>query len=98
MDEAINPVIEPESTFAVEEVLELLIKKKNIHEGYFSLGLQIQVAVGGMGVTPTEIFPGAMIAVTGFSLTPAAQLGPRALDAAIVNPKKPSRKEKQKTA
>lgn len=98
MVEGINAFGQAETTFTVEEVLELLIKKKNMHEGYFSLALQLQVAIGGIGFTPTETFPGAMLGVTGFSLTPAEQLGPLVLDAAIVNPKKPPRKEKQKTS
>jgi hypothetical protein len=75
-------------TFKYQEVLEVLIKKADLHQGKWQLIMTFGLAAANMGPTPAELVPGAAVAVTGIGLQKAVEGSPEALtaDAAIVNP------------
>lgn len=82
-------------SYSLPEVAELLIKHHNLHEGLYELSLQFQIAVGGVGIgkSPENILPGAMIGVSAIGLSRSEKKGPNTVDAAKVNPlKKKSKK------
>jgi hypothetical protein len=84
----INTSPEGQLIFPVEQIITMLIKDQKINEGLFSLGIQFQIALGGVGIDPKQIYPGAMIGVSGIGLAKALQPGQNVVDAAVVNPKK----------
>jgi hypothetical protein len=87
----------PPLSVTVDEMIELLIKHHHIHDGLFGLAVQFQFAVGGVGISPNETYPGVMLGVSGFGLAPALSEGSRIINAAIVNPK-PAKKISAKQA
>lgn len=89
-----NPMQIQDTSISIEELITILIKHKNIHEGLFGLAVQFEVAVGGVGPSPESIYPGAMIGVSGFGLGKAESPGPRIVDASEVNPKPKSSRKK----
>jgi hypothetical protein len=84
--------------FQHKELVELLIKKANIHEGRWMLAVNFGFSAGNFGSTAEQVVPGAIVAVLGVGLLRAAQDTPDALqvDASVVNPAvpKPSRKKR----
>jgi hypothetical protein len=78
----------------LKELLEVLIKHIDIHEGEWSLAIGFQVGVGGFGPTPEQTFPGATVTVHQvgiqrfISTTETPGPGSIIVDAAKVNPKK----------
>jgi hypothetical protein len=83
-----------DTSISIEELVTILIKQRDIHEGLFSLAVKFEIAVGGVGPSTESIYPGAMIGVSGFGLGKAEKPGPRIVDAAEVNPKIKSSKKK----
>lgn len=84
------PLTNPQATqfpgMTLKEITEILIKEKNLHEGFFDLAIEFKIAVGGVGPTPDATMPGAMIGVSKIGLVRTQQLGPHTVDAAIFNP------------
>jgi hypothetical protein len=81
--------------FAHREVLELLIKKANVHEGRWMLAVNFGFSAGNFGPGPDQILPGALLSVLGIGMQRAAAETPEVmtLDAAVVNPT-PAKKKK----
>jgi len=94
MQEPINANDQALSPVSLKELITLLIKDKNLHEGKFDLSVEFQIAVGGVGPAPELIVPGAMIGVSRVGLAIAPLDGPNTVDAAIVNPIKTSVKKR----
>jgi len=81
----------PEATrfmFTHQEVLKLLIKQADLHEGRWQLIVSFGFAGMNVGPNESEVVPGAAVAITGFGLQRASADSPAALtaDAAVVNP------------
>ena len=78
-----------------KELLELLIKHTDIHEGKWILMASFGMAPGNYGPTPEQTVPGIAIAVQTMGIqragndTPAAMI----LDASVVNPPPTPRKK-----
>ena len=74
--------------FKFKEVLEALVKQAGIHEGKWQLVINFGLAAANMGPTPSEVVPGAAVAVAGIGLMKAVNDSPEALviDAGEVNP------------
>ncbi len=88
-------------TVTLNEIVELIIKKIDIHDGQWNLLLGLQVGVGKFGPTPEQTFPGASVAISQVGIqrvepgTPIDGPGVIVVDAAKVNPAQPpSKKEK----
>jgi len=78
--------------FSHKELLELLIKKAGVHEGKWVLAANFGFTAGNFGPSPDQLSPGAIVAVTQLGITRAPSDSPEQaiLDAAIVNPARPS--------
>jgi hypothetical protein len=79
-------------TFTHRELIELLIKKADVHEGEWGLVLNMSVATGVMGPTPEQAAPGIMVTIPNIGIQrtpPGAPQGPAniSVDAEKVNPK-----------
>jgi len=83
--------------FTNKELAEHLIRIKGFHEGLYDLSIEFSFAVGNIGPTKEQMLPGAMFGVSGVGLIKTEQVGPNTVDAALVNPTKPSRKKKKDT-
>jgi hypothetical protein len=81
-------------TFSNAELLELLIKQANVHEGKWALMYQLALMPGMFPVSPEEAVPGGAMLVqkAGIQRIPDGQQPPPGqsiyLDAAKVNPQK----------
>lgn len=78
-----------EYKFSYKEVVEALIKKQDLHEGIWMLGLQF--GIGGINIknpeTKGDPVPAAIVPVVGITLRKKKSLNPLALDASVVNPR-----------
>jgi hypothetical protein len=74
--------------FKLREILELLIKKADLHDGKWQLGFTYGLTALNAGPSPEQIVPGAIIGIMNVVLTKALDNSPEALvaDAAVVNP------------
>ena len=83
-------------TLTHKELLELLIKLNNVHEGRWSLLVGMSISTGMFGPAPNQTFPGAAVTFSQIGMqrensgtTNAPQPpGTIILDAAVVNPPK----------
>lgn len=74
-------------TITPPELLELLVKKLELHEGIWQLHAEWNFQTGIFGPNPAQIFPGALVMLARVGLQKADRLNPLAVDAAKVNPK-----------
>jgi hypothetical protein len=74
--------------FQHKEVVELLIRKADLHDGKWILSVNFGFTAGLFGPTPEQTSPGALVGILGIGLTRAAPDTPDALqvDASQVNP------------
>ena len=82
-------------SFSFAEVMQLLLKSANVHEGRWVIGIEFNVLVGPMGVKPDEAYPGAMIAANKIIISAAgdAPTPPNlTFDATELNPASKSKK------
>jgi hypothetical protein len=80
--------------FELKESLVALIKEQGIHEGLWSLGIELTMGAGSFGPTPAEARPGAFMQINKLQLirqTAGTPEAATAVDAAIVNPAPPLR-------
>ena len=76
------------------DLVEILIKHLDLHEGLYDLTFEFQIAVGAIGPSPELVLPGAMIGVKGVGLIKTDKSGPQTVDAAKVNPVKKTSSKK----
>jgi hypothetical protein len=85
-------------SFSFAEIAEALIKRQNLHEGEWVVGVEFVLNVGSMGMSPEAIRPGAMILANQLQLVraiPGQQQPPGlAVNAAVVNPVKATKEPK----
>jgi hypothetical protein len=74
--------------FKHSELLELLIKKADLHQGKWMLTANLGFGPGNFGPSPDQMSPGAVVAVLqmGIQKAPAETPEPMTMDAAVVNP------------
>jgi hypothetical protein len=74
--------------FPHKELLELLIRKADVHEGKWILMANLGFSPGNFGPTPDQMSPGAAVVVLQMGLQRAGADTPpeMAIDAAVVNP------------
>lgn len=75
-------------TFNHKEILELLVKKADIHEGKWMLAMSFHFSAVNAGRSPDEMFPSAVVSVSSIGLQKAQPDSPPGLvvDASVVNP------------
>jgi hypothetical protein len=80
--------------FSNKELLELLIKQADLHEGRWTLMANFGISPGNIGPTPEQVAPGVAIFINHIGITRAQSDTPEAVtaDAAVVNPKQSSKK------
>jgi len=86
----------PVRSLKQSELLDLLIRHFNLHEGNFVLSVDFQVAVGAIGPTPENILPGMMIGVAGVGVVAVDSPGPNTLNASECNPRPARARRKAK--
>lgn len=72
--------------FEPKEIVEMLIKKQDLHEGIWGLLIQFKFAAANTGPSENEIYPTAVSSVASIGLQPFRNESNIALDAAKVNP------------
>lgn len=92
MNEQKQPSIEMPVSVGVEEVIKILIKQFNIHEGFYILNFEVEMAAGQMALpsNQNESKPSLHFAFTSFSLQRVPENIQNAVDASVVNPKQES--------
>jgi hypothetical protein len=79
-------------TLKHKELVELIIKASDVHEGRWLLSISFQMAPGNFGMGPEEASPGMIVAIqnVGIQREVPGQIAPASLvvDAAEVNPRK----------
>ena len=83
-------------TFELKEAAIALIKEQGIHEGLWILSFEIVLGAGQFGPTPAEAKPGAIMQINKLQLlrqAAGAPENPNAVDAAIVNPPRATKRE-----
>jgi hypothetical protein len=76
-------------SFSFAELAKLMFQAGNIHEGQWVVGIEYNVTVAPVGLTPNEAYPGAVIAATKLVLSAVGDdpVPPNLVfDAATVNP------------
>jgi hypothetical protein len=74
--------------FNHKELLEILIKQAQVHEGRWVLAANFGLSAGNFGPSPEQMSPGAVVAVLqmGIQIAQPDTPEPMTLDAAVVNP------------
>ena len=81
----------PEQTevmFTHKELLELMLKKQNIHEGLWMISIKFGMQATNFGVAPdgSDILPTAFIPIIAIGMHRADKLNNVTVDASVVNP------------
>ncbi len=95
--QSIDPKTNQVAEFSLRELTEIIIKQQKIHEGFYNLSFEFQIAVGAVGPTPESICPGAMIGVSRIGIAKSDNKNIHTVDAAEVNPL-PKKKAQKSTA
>lgn len=84
-----NESIESPVITSVEEVIALLIKHHNIHDGFYILNLSLEVAAGQLPLPTNKDIgkPSVQFAIDGFGLQLVSEKVSNSVNAALVNPK-----------
>jgi hypothetical protein len=82
----------PEQTeimFTHKELVELMLKRQNIHEGVWTLSLRfgMQATNFGTAADGSDVLPTALIPVVGIGIHRGDKVNNVSVDAAIVNPR-----------
>ncbi len=83
-----------QTMFGLKELAGLLIKHQELHEGFYELNIEFQMAVGSVGLNPEAALPGAMLGVSRIGLTKVPTKTPHCVDASEVNPQNLTTKSK----
>jgi hypothetical protein len=84
--------------FHFKELVELLIKKQGLHEGFWSIYIKFGINAGYFSFGGADNYPTAMVPVLEIGIHKDEELTPLGLDAAVVNPRSPkTRKSSSKS-
>jgi hypothetical protein len=92
-------MVDKERRFSVHDLLVALLRDQNIHEGFWGLTVQFEAngAAIPMAGKPGENLPGLAVAVSGVTVIPASEGEQGAVDASLVNPARPARRQRRPT-
>lgn len=79
-----------EYTLSHQDVVKAVIIHQGIHEGFWTLNVNFDVAAGHAAQAPDPCFA---VTIRGIGITRASPADPFAIDAALVNPSAPQRVE-----
>lgn len=88
MSEQKSPSVEVPTNISVEDVIKLLIKQFNFHEGHYILNFEMEMAAGQMPLPSDQKAgkPSLHLAFTSFGLQRVPENIPSSVDASEVNP------------
>lgn len=72
--------------YSHKELLELLIKDQNLHEGIWILSLEMQFAALNTGPSDDQLLPAGLVAVSKIGIQKGDTLTALSIDASVVNP------------
>lgn len=72
--------------YELQEVVELLIKKENLHEGIWGLSVEFRLGAASTGPSENELYPTGVCAVAKLGLQRVNAENNMSLDATKVNP------------
>ena len=75
-----------EIKFSYKEVAEALIKKRDLHEGIWSVALFLGIQGSNIGPTPEDVVPAAIVPVVNIGLRKVDKINSLSVDAGLVNP------------
>ena len=75
--------------FTHKELVELMIKKQNIHEGIWMLSVKFGMQATNFGAAPdgSDLFPTALIPVIAVGIHRGEKINNLTVDASVVNPR-----------
>jgi hypothetical protein len=73
-------------TVPYKELAELLVKRLDIHEGFWSVFLKFGIQATNMSLNNAPYAPTAIVPVLEIGINRETELMPLAVDAAVVNP------------
>lgn len=77
----------PPPALSLRDVVEVLVKHYDLHEGLWDLNLEVRMGFGNFGPSEAERYPGATFGISRLGLRRAAKAGLHTVDAAVVNPR-----------
>jgi len=85
-------------TFTHKEIAEVLIKKQDIHEGFWAIHIEFGLGAANISSGPEDqnVMPSALVPVKKIGIQKFDQQNPLTVDAALVNPVKTTAKTKRK--
>lgn len=87
MSESVNANLRPLELIDLKEVVTLILKKKEIHEGLYAAQVQFQISIGNFGMNNENVYPTAMVGISHFGISQVEEATPFTVDAAVVNPR-----------
>jgi hypothetical protein len=90
-------------TMTLNELVEMIIKKVDVHEGQWGLLLELQLGIGSYGPSPDQTFPGAAVTIRQVGIqkvdanSPPPNPGAIMVDAAQINPKQKTKPKAPQT-
>lgn len=82
--------------FTHRELVEILVKEQDIHEGIWGLSLEFGLRAANLGGGPEDLAPTAMVGILKIGIRIFKEESAIAIDAAKVNPSKPSKRSPRK--
>lgn len=76
-----------EFSFTHKELMSMMLKEADIHEGLWSFSVNFRLGAGAFGPTEAEVAPTGFVGVDSLGIRRAPQTGPLVFDAADLNPK-----------
>lgn len=74
--------------FGHKDVISALIVRQGLHEGIWQLTIQFGIGASNIQNTTGEVAPAAIVPVVKIGLQRVDEVGPLAVDAAEINPKR----------
>lgn len=72
--------------FSHQEIATLLIKSQDIHEGHWSVSVEVRTNILNLELAGSGLFPTAVNQVTALGIQRVSEPNPLSVDAAVVNP------------
>lgn len=72
--------------FGFKELAEILVKKQDIHTGYWGLYVKFGITAANFGQTSDDVRPSAIVPILELGLQKFDELNNLSVDAGVVNP------------
>ena len=71
---------------SIQNITEILIKHHGIHDGFYELLFEVNVAIGSFPHPENGLLPGAAVTFSKIGLKKTAIKSPNSVDASLINP------------